>query len=397
MEVETPPKRLVWVMAAAAGLSAGNLYYAQPLLDSIGQSLHASQSSLGLIITLTQLGYAAGLVVLVPLGDLFERRRMIVGVLFGTALALCGVALSPSWPVLAVCSLAVGTMSVVAQIVVPFAASLATDQNRGRVVGTVMSGLLLGILCARVVSGVVGDLIGWRGMYFLAAGLMVVLSLLLRFELPTYREHSDLRFSELLRSIGRLVIEEPLLRRRSLFGALAFACFSALWTTLTFLLARPPYSYREAVIGLFGLIGVAGALAASTAGRLADRGMVRQLTLAAVVLMLGSFALLAMGGTNLIALIAGIVVLDLAVQGLHITNQSVIYALQPKARSRITAVYMTAYFIGGAAGSATSAVAFDRFGWIGSCALGGGISLLALLLFVIPPPAPSRERAAQRG
>lgn len=374
--------RTVWVMAAAAELSAGNLYYAQPLLDSIAREFSSNRTSAGLVVTLTQLGYAAGLLLVVPLGDLLERRRLIVSVLFGTAAALAGVALSPTLPLVAAFSLLVGLTSVVAQIVVPFAATLAADHERGRVVGTVMSGLLLGILGARVVSGVVGDFAGWRGMYWLACGMMIVLALLLRFLLPAHSQKTPLRYTQLLASLWALVREEPLLRRRSIYGALGFACFSVLWTSLTFLLAKPPYGYRDSVIGLFGLIGIAGAVAASAAGRLADRGHVRAVTLSALVLLTGSFALLGLGGTVLVALILGIVVLDLAAQGLHITNQSVIYALRPEARSRLTSVYMTTYFLGGALGSATASAVFDRYGWIATCVL-GGIYGAAGLLFAL--------------
>jgi predicted MFS family arabinose efflux permease len=383
MPADSPPRRVVWVMAAAAGLSAGNLYYAQPLLEAIARTFSATRAAVGLLVTMTQLGYALGLLVLVPLGDLLERRALVVTVLLGTALALVGAGLSPSLPLLAAASLAVGLTSVVAQIVVPFAASLATDRNRGRVVGTVMSGLLLGILGARTVAGVVGDLFGWRIMYLAAAGAMLLLAAVLAVLLPRYVQEPRIGYPALLRSTFRLVVEEPLLRRRAFYGGMMFACFSVLWTSLSFLLSRPPYGYRESVIGLFGLIGIAGVLAASSAGRLADRGHTRTLTRAGLALVVGSFALLAWGGQALAPLVAGIVLLDLGVQGIHITNQSVIYTLRPEARSRLTSVYMTSYFLGGATGSAAAAVVFDRGGWLPTCALGvgfGGVALAVALL-----------------
>lgn len=368
-------RRLVLVFAVATGVVVANNYYAQPLLDTIAQQFHTTSGAAGLLVTLAQIGYALGLLFIVPLGDLLERRRLILTVLIGTSLALAGSALAPTIGALAWLALLVGVTSVVAQVLVPFAASLAPEAERGRVVGTVMSGLLVGVLLARTFAGLIAQVAGWRAVYWIAAVLMLALIAVLWHELPRVgRAESGLSYGRLLESVWKLVRTEPLLRRRSVYGILAFGAFSVLWTSIAFLLARPPYSYGQAVIGLFGLLGVAGALCASVAGRLADRGWSRYSTGAFVALSLAAFGLLALGGTRLLPLIAGILLLDLGVQGTHITNQSEIYRLHPEARSRLTTAYMVAYFIGGALGSFTSAVIYDAAGWGGVCLLGAGFA-----------------------
>lgn len=281
----TPPlaaprmsRRLVAVLAVACGLAVANNYYAQPLLDTIARQFGVSTGTAGLVVTLTQVGYAAGLVFLVPLGDLLERRRLVVTVLAGTALALGAAAAAPSIAVLAATATLFGCTSVVAQILVPFAATLAADEERGAVVGAVMSGLLLGVLLARTVAGLVAEAVGWRSVYLVAALLMVGLAVVLRRELPRHRVETRLSYGGLLASVLRLVRAEPVLRLRSAYGALGFAAFSVLWTSIAFLLARPPFHYGEAQIGLFGLAGAAGAAANSVAGRLSDRGWTRPAT-----------------------------------------------------------------------------------------------------------------------
>jgi predicted MFS family arabinose efflux permease len=246
-----------------------------------------------------------------------------------------------------------------------------------------MSGLLLGILLARTFSGLVGQVSSWRAVYWLAAALMLLLVVVLRRELPREDPHrAALSYGSLLRSVGRIALEEPLLRRRAFYGAMVFAAFSVFWTVAAFLLSRPPYNYNQAVIGLFGLAGVAGALCASVAGRLSDRGLSRIATGVFLLCALLSFILLGIGGHMLIPLILGVVVLDLGVQGTHITNQSEIYRLRPEARSRLTTVYMVAYFVGGSAGSATAAIVYARSGWTGVCLLGATFIALALAFWL---------------
>jgi predicted MFS family arabinose efflux permease len=340
-----------------------------------------ARGSIGLVVTLTQLGYAAGLVLLVPVGDIRERRSLLVRVLAGTTAALVVAALAPGLAVLALASVAIGTTSVVAHIIVPLAAEVAPDHERGRVVGTVMSGLVVGILCARIVAGVVGDWLGWRAVYAGAAAGMVVLSVTLARRLPESRPAASASYRQLLRSTADLARTEPVLRRRAVLGALSFACFSVLWTSVAFLLADPPYDYGDGAIGLFGLAGLVGVAGARLAGRWADRGLAERVTGVALAGLVGSFGMLALGGDSVVALVAGIVVLDLASTLTHISNQSVIFTLAPDARSRVNAVYMTTYFLGGSLGSVTSAVAYDRGGWGWVCLLGAGYAGTAFALW----------------
>jgi predicted MFS family arabinose efflux permease len=390
-------RRLVMVLAVACGLMVANLYYAQPLLDDIARAFGVGSGAAGLVVTLTQLGYAAGLLFLVPLGDRMDRRRLVFTILGGSVAALLMATVAPSVGALAAAGIVIGLTSVGAQVLVPFAATLAGDNERGRVVGQVMSGLLLGILLARVASGLLGQVVGWRAVYAIAAALMVVLGGVLWRELPRLPVAADAArgsYGQLLRSVGTLIREEPILRRRMTYGALGFAAFSVLWTSLAFLLARPPYSYGQATIGAFGLLGAAGALCASFAGRLADRGLTRPATGGFLLAVLVAYGLLALGGNGqLVPLIAGVLLLDLGAHGVQVLNQSVIYRLRPEARSRITTAYMTTYFLGGALGSATAAAIFARGGWLGICLLGGGYIVVALVVWGVESAVDSRQSA----
>jgi predicted MFS family arabinose efflux permease len=377
------PARLILTLAVATGLAVANLYYAQPLLAQIAHAFGAGEGQVGMVVTLTQVGYAAGLALLVPLGDILERRTLVTAILMLAALALAMSALAPSITLLALIGIAVGLSSVVAQILVPFAADLAPAESRGRVVGTVMSGLLIGILLARAVSGAVAGIWGWRAIFGLAAVLMVGLAAVLWISLPNRPASAPLSYPALLRSILTLIGRQPVLRLRMLYGALSFGAFTVFWTTAAFLLSRPPYSYGTAVIGAFGLIGAAGALMASVAGRLADRGFARGMTGAFGACILAAFLLLFLGAHSLPVLIGGIIVLDIGSQGLHITNQSVIYRLDPAARSRLTTAYMTSYFTGGAAGSALAVALYTARGWGGVCLLGGLMAAVMLAVWLI--------------
>ncbi len=368
---------LTWLLAAACGICAANLYYAQPLLGTLARSFGVGTGTAGLIVTSSQLGFAGGLALLVPLGDVVERRRLVVIMTSLTVVALIGVAAAPTMTVLIVVAFVLGIGSVTAQILVPLAASLASTDQQGRVVGRVMSGLLVGILLARTISGLIAGAGGWRTVYMAAAGLQLGLVVVLAFALPKETPRAGIAYQELLRSTVELLRREPVLRLRIALGALGFAAFSILWTTLAFLLHGAPYHYGDTVIGLFGLVGAAGALSASLAGRGVDRGRANTITPACVLGIAASFGLLYVGRTSLVALVAGILALDVGVQGLHITNQSVIYALRPEARSRINAGYMTGYFLGGAAGSAVAGVAYNDGGWGAACLAGVGVGVLA--------------------
>ncbi|MDH6120005.1 putative MFS family arabinose efflux permease [Kitasatospora sp. GAS204A] len=376
---DDPGRGTVVLMSAAVGLCVASNYYAQPLLDTIARDLRLSAASAALVVTVAQVGYALGLILVLPLGDLMERRRLVSGLTLATACSLALTAVAPNTGLLLAGTALTGLLSVTAQVLVPFAADLATPHRRGQVVGTVMSGLVLGMLLARTASGALAAVGGWRTVYWAAAAAMAVLAATLHRALPQYRGSAGLRYGPLLRSTARLLVDEPVLRARALLGLLAFACFSALWTSLAFLLSGPGYDWSDSEIGLLGLAGAAGAIAAQLAGRLADRGRTTLTTMVSALLLLGSWGLLALGAHQVAALIAGIVLLDLAHQGVHITNQSLIYALRPDARGRITSAYMTCYFVGGAIGSALAGVVHAHAGWNGVCVLGAALALLLCL------------------
>jgi predicted MFS family arabinose efflux permease len=373
--------RLVLLLATGTGAAAANLYYAQPLLHTLSRAFSVSTGTSGLIVTLSQIGYVLGLAFVLPLGDLLERRRMITATMILTAAAMVLCGLSSSFTVFAAGTLVVGLSSVTAQVIVPMSSSLARPEERGRVVGAVMSGLLLGILLARTFSGILAGALGWRVPFLAAAGLMLVLSAILRRALPRVPPTAQLRYGEVLRSVLRLIATEPVLRQRMVLGALTFGCFSTLWTSLSFLLSAAPFHDGNTVIGLFGLAGVAGAGAATVVGRLADRGNGALATTLTSVLMLLSFGLLYLFRHSTIGLIVAIIVLDLGVQGVHISNQHAIYELSAEARSRLTTAYMVAYFTGGAVLSGLTSAIYSSTGWAGVCVIGGATALVSLLVW----------------
>ena len=364
----------------ACGLSAANLYYAQTVLGSIAKTFHAGSATVGLTVTLAQVGYALGLALLVPVGDIIARRKLVPVVLLLCAVGLVASALAPSIGVLVAVATIVGLGSVAAQLLVPMAASLSSDHERGRVVGTVMSGLLLGILLARTVSGIIAELSSWRVVYVVAAVMISGLSLLLWRQLPAEHERPRVRYGTLLRTTVTFFMTEPFLRRRSLLGALGFGVFSIFWTTMAFLLSGAPYHYNDLTIGLFGLVGAAGALCANFAGRWADRRWTKPTTLVFSALMLVSFLPIWLGRSDLAMLILGIILMDIGVQGLQVTNQSLIYRLAPHARSRINSSYMVCYFAGGAVGSYLGSLVYEYDKWAGVSVAGAAVAAVATLL-----------------
>lgn len=387
-------RRLVVLFAVACGASVANLYYAQPLLDRIAEDLDVSPGAAGLLVTASQIGYALGLVTVVPLGDLVARHRLVGPLMATCTLALLGAAAAPGLPALLVLILLVGLTAVVAQVLVPLAGALAADHERGTVVGTVMSGLLIGILTARTFSGLLAAVAGWRAVYIAAAAISAVLGIVLHRALPRLPPAApDLTYRSLIGSLWPLVRDEPVLRRRMLYGALGMAGFTAVWTSLAFLMADD-YGKGEAETGLLGLAGLFGAGAAMGAGRLADRGWAHRSTGVFLLCVLAAWGLLWAGGSSIAALIAGLVLVDLGMQGQHITNQSVIYALRPEARSRLTTLYMTGNFAVGAVASATSAAAWSAGGWDAVCLLGAALAGVGCLVWVhehlTRTPAPAR-------
>lgn len=380
---------LVVLLAVACGLTVANTYYAQPLLDAISQQLQVGSGAAGLVVTFGQLGYALGLVLLVPLGDLLDRRRLVPAVLAVAALALVLVAAAPSYGLLSAAIVVVGFTSVAAQILIPFAATLAAAHERAQVVGYVMTGLVLGTLLSRTVAGLVAQVAGWRAMYLLAAVLTIGLAVLLHRTLPHHPPATDQRYHRLLRSVWQLVAREPVLRLRSLYGFLAFAGLNVFWTPLAFLLARPPYRFGEAMIGVFALITVPLAFTTGTVGRLVDRGHSRVLTGVSYAMMLAGAAVAALGVRSLWALGAGALLATLGSQTAHIVNQGEIYRLDPAARSRITTAYMTSFFIGGVTGSALAAAGYAYYGWAGVCALLGMVGLAGLVIWFLERVRPA--------
>jgi predicted MFS family arabinose efflux permease len=373
-------RSLVVLIAVATGAVVANLYYAQPLLHQMARSFHSGPTSASAVITATQVGYAAGLLLIVPLGDLHPRRSLATRLFFLSAVALVACALAPTLWFFALASVLVGGASVAGQVMIPFAADLAPEERRGRVVARIMTGLLMGILLARTVSGLVSEAAGWRAIYWLSAALMVCFALVLWRALPAEGPRPHRSYRALVGSSLGLLATEPVLRRRAWHGACVFAGFSVLWTTLAFLLSGSPYHYSNAVIGLFGLVGAAGIAAANVAGKLADSERTGLTTVVAGTLVAGSFAIAWLGRSSVAGLVLGIVVLDMGTQGMQITNQAVIYSLRPDARSRINSAYMVCYFIGGAVGSIAAGAAYASHGWAGVCLLGAGFGVLTLAL-----------------
>jgi predicted MFS family arabinose efflux permease len=375
-------KRTLRAMAVACGLAVANIYYAQPLLADMGSYFGVPDRRIGLVSMLSQVGYATGMLLFLPLGDRLERRSFILAMLGTVTVALLGVAAAPNFTWLAAASLAVGVSTITPQLLVPFAAHLAEPAERGRVVGTVMSGLLIGILAARTVSGVVGSTLGWRSMYVIAAAVMVALAVSLKELLPRSQpEGLGVSYLGLLRSIGGLLRDEPVLRQSCPFGAMSFGAFSAFWTTLAFHLVGPPFGYGSGVVGLFGLVGIVGALAAPLAGRFADRRSPRWTIGAGLACIVLSYAVLYEFGGTVYGMLVGVILLDLGAQSAHVSNQSRIYAIRPEARSRMNTAYMVAYFIGGALGSYGGAWGWGRAGWGGVCLVGLGMAVAGLIAF----------------
>ncbi|KRE89218.1 transporter [Frateuria sp. Soil773] len=376
----TLSKAMTLLFAAAAGLSVANIYYAQPLLDAMARDFGIPPAAIGLVVMLTQVGYGLGLIFIVPLGDLVDRRRLVVGQGILSVAALTCVATARTEAILFASLAAMGLLAVVVQVLVAFAATLAAPAERGRAVGRVTSGVVIGILAARFVAGLLADLGGWRLVYLasaiLTAAMVGVLAHVLPRRLPPDSNDS---YATALRSIPRLFLRDRVLLARGFLALLVFAAFSTFWTALVLPLSAAPFSYGHARIGLFGLVGMAGAMAATGAGRLADRGLDQWTTGLSLAFLLASWALIAMLPTSLFLLLVGVVVLDLAVQAVHVTNQSIVFERHPDARSRLVGGYMVFYSIGSAIGAIASTVAHARAGWAGVSMLGAAFSAMALL------------------
>ncbi|MCX5338980.1 MFS transporter [Streptomyces atratus] len=374
--------RTTLLFAVASGLAVANVYFAQPLLVTLSQDFRISAATVGIVVTLTQIGYGLGLFLLVPLGDLVDRRRLVVTQLVLLATALIATGTAATAPILLTALAAVGFLAVVTQTLVAFAASLSAPDRRGRAVGLVTSGIVIGILLARTVSGALADLAGWRSVYLTSAALTLALTLSLHRVLPRrVAPPAPMRYMQLLRSTLVLFAEERALRVRALLALLIFAAFSTLWSCVALPLSEPPLSLSHTAIGAFGLAGAAGALAAAPAGRLHDRGLAGWTTGVALALLTMSWLPLALTRQSLLALAIGAIVLDLAVQAVHVTSQSLIYTVRPDAGSRLIGGYMVFYSVGSATGALASTTVYAMAGWGAVCVLGAAISALALVVW----------------
>ncbi|WP_377296455.1 MFS transporter [Rhizobium sp. SGZ-381] len=374
---------MTFLLAAACGLVAANIYYAQPLAGPISAALGLSPQAAGLIVTLTQIGYGAGLLFVVPLGDLVENRKLALVMIGIATVGLLGAALSPSAGPFLAASLLIGLGSVAVQVLVPYAAHLAPEAIRGRVVGNVMSGLMLGIMLARPVSSFIAELSSWHAVFLASAAAMIALSLVLARALPQRAPTSKLRYGQLLASMARLAATTPILQRRALYHACLFAAFSLFWTTTPLLLAGPAFGLSQGGIALFALAGVAGAVAAPIAGRVADRGWTRLATFFAMLAVAIAFLMthLAPLGSpwSLALLVIAAIVLDFGVSANMTLGQRAIFALGPEFRSRLNGLYMATFFVGGAIGSALGGWAYAQGGWTLTSWIGFSLPLVALV------------------
>jgi predicted MFS family arabinose efflux permease len=379
---------LLYFMATACALVVANIYYCQPLLGRFADYFDVSDNAASWVNICSQLGYGLGIFLIVPLGDRMIRRKLLTYMVGAAAVLLAGAALAPNIYVLYAFSLLVGASSTACQVFVPLAAHLATDSNRGRVIGTVMGGLLSGILLSRTLSGFVADAWGWRSIYWIAAGLMLLTSLLIYRFIPTEQPAFKGSYRSLLQSLWALLRQEKLARQSSWIGACLFGSVAVFWSTLAFFLEKPPFSYSLATIGLFGIVGMAGALISPQAGRMADqRGSLFPMRIGLILMVLG-YGLLFLSTQSIFWLIGGIVLIDMGLQLAHIPNLSRMSSLAPEARTRLNTIYMTSFFIGGTIGSVVGSIAWGAYGWTGVCVTG--------LLFAILGAIPLLKRSASK-
>ncbi|MBB1139127.1 MFS transporter [Myroides sp. WP-1] len=381
-EVNAKPtltRGLLWLMTITTGIVVGNNYYNQPLLSLMAKDFSVSETQISLIAMLTQIGFALGLLLIVPLGDMVRRKKLILWVFVAMILALFGMVLAPNLPLLYFASFSIGFSSVVPQMFVPLTAELATDDKRSAAIGMVMSGLLLGILLSRVIAGFIGDLWGWKMVYYMAIGAMFILMVLLTVKLPDIKPNFEGNYGQLLRSLAHLIRTQPILRLAAFRGALAFAGFSGLWITLVFHLENEPFHAGAAIAGAFGVVGAAGALAASMVGRVQKKFSNQTVISASIYLMILSWFIFLFMGYTYLGLILGIICLDLGLQAMHISNQSSFFALNIGATNRLNTVYMFSYFLGGSLGTYWASLAWKYFQWEGVVWTGLVCTILVLI------------------
>lgn len=377
------PASILWTLAIVAGISVANLYYNQPLLNMIRHELNVSEFKTNLIAMVTQIGYAVGLLFIVPLGDLYQRKNIILTNFSILIVSLLTIALAHNIHLILFASFFTGVCSIIPQIFIPIASQFSRPENKGRNVGIVISGLLTGILASRVISGFIGELFGWREMYYIAAGLMFICAIIVLKVLPDIRPNFAGKYSDLMKSLLSLLKEFPQLRIYSIRAALNFGSFLAMWSCLAFKMGQAPFYANSDVIGLLGLCGVAGALTASFVGKYVKRVGVRRFNFIGCALILSSWLLLFAGENTYFGIVAGIIMIDIGMQCIQLSNQTSIFELSPRASNRINTIFMTTYFIGGSLGTFLAGTFWHLYGWHGVIVIGAiltGISLLITIL-----------------
>jgi predicted MFS family arabinose efflux permease len=383
----------LWIMTIATGLVVANLYYNQPLLEDIARTFHTTRGKAGQVSVLTQVGYAVGMLFIVPLADMVKRKRLMVIMFAFIVASLAVTAWAPDINILIIASFFIGASSMIPQLLVPMAAHMAKPNERGKKIGVIMSGLLIGILLSRTFSGFISEYWGWRSVFYIAGGIMLVMWLVIGLFLPEIEPDYKGNYRELMTSLIDLVKTEPKLRLAALRGALCFACFSAFWTTIVFLL-KQNFNLGSSVAGEFGLVGAFGAIAAGLMGRLSDKMDAYKLSGFTVALVLVSFVIFYFSAYSIIGLVIGVIVLDMGVQATHISNQSIIFTLSPEARNRINTVYMVTYFTGGSIGTFIATILWKNYQWNGVCGVGAVLSVLTLIIHFLNNPKQQVKAAA---
>ena len=368
-------------MAACTGLIVANLYYCQPLIVLIANEFKIPEANAGTITYLTQAGYAIGLFFMVPLGDKIERKKQILITTLASVIALIIAATAKSFVILQIASLLIGITSIVPQLILPLAASLTSQEQRGKVIGTIMSGLLVGILLSRTLSGFIGQVLGWRSMFWIAAGICLLIFFAIQKKFPVNKPQFQGTYGQLIQSLFALIKTQPVLREATLINVFCFAQFGAFWTTMVLLLSGEPFKFNSATIGLFGIVGASGALAAPLVGKMGDKGNPRVAVGYGCLLMLISFITFYFSIESIIGVVTGIVFIDIGIQGVHISNQTRVYSLLPEARNRLNTVFMSFSFLGTAAGSAYGLLLWKLGGWHAVTIGCAGLALLALLVY----------------
>lgn len=384
MESPVLTPRLTFFLAVTAGVTVANICYNQALLPKIGETFHADSAATAWISIATQLGYANGLLLLVPLGDSVNRKTLLVSSAIAASIAMLLVAFSVNLGMAIAASYLVGFVGITPQLAIPYGAGLAPAEKRGQAVGTIMSGLLVGILGARSFAGLLGTYLGWRDVLAVGSGITLLVGLCLA-RLPSVPVLNPQSYRSILGSLWPLLKREPVLLRHSILGALSFGGFGAFWTTLAFYLASRPEHYGSDVVGYFGLVAIAGVAAAPIAGRLSDRHGPKVVNGIALGTMFLSFCLMALSDHSLAWLVVGTFLMDAGAQANQISNQTRIYALAGEMRNRLTSVYMVIYFLGGTAGSIAGSYAWRHAGWVGSCAVGATLAAIGFIFLQLQP------------